>query len=421
MTRRSEMGIKETLEYIHSVKWQGSKPGLERTRELLAALGNPEKSLKFVHIAGTNGKGSTARMLTGALIRAGYRTGEFTSPHISVYNERIRVNGAAVPDGDLCELARFVRPVFEQIGEKCSQFELTCAMAFLYFLGAGVGAAVVETGIGGLLDCTNIVEKPLVSVITSVSSDHTALLGETVESIARHKAGIIKGDVPVVLAGNQKKEAHATVYKKALLENAPFVTPDYGKLRVGKCGRQGNSFTYRGLSYVTKMPGLHQIDNALAAVETANTLAKAGLRGISYDCVYEGLKNAVLPSRCQIIKETDPIIIIDGAHNPDGMRALADFIRGVPKEPKVMVCGMSENKDWRAALGYITRYVDKAVCVDGFMPETVFAPKLAQMFKDGETANLNGAVPRAVSYAGDRGMVVIAGSLYLASALGKFM
>ncbi len=165
------------------------------------------------------------------------------------------------------------------------------------------------------------------------------------------------------------------------------------------------------------MVGRHQIDNALTAVETLRILKKRGFGRIIYPYIYRGVKYAEVPSRCQILRVDRPFVMIDGAHNPDGMRALADFIRTVPKAPKIMVCGMMSNKDWQTAIGYISRYIDRAVCLDGFAQNTVFAPRLAEMFSEGEVSNLRDALSRAVTLAGTDGMVVIAGSLYLAAAL----
>lgn len=169
------------------------------------------------------------------------------------------------------------------------------------------------------------------------------------------------------------------------------------------------------------MIGKHQIENALTAVETCEVLRSNGFKALKYSSVYNGIKNAVVPSRCQILRADAPLVIIDGAHNPDGMRSLADFVRTVDREPKIMVCGMMEDKDWQTALGFMTRYIDYGICVDGFAPRTVFAPKLEEMFRSGAVMSLKDAVPRAMALAGEKGMVVIAGSLYLASAFQKII
>lgn len=408
----------EAMNFIGSFSKSGAPvTSLSRFERIMDALGNPQKDLDIIHVAGTNGKGSTVRMIAEALTESGYRTGEFTSPYIKEYNDRIRIDGVNISNDEIAEIVTQIKPIIEGLCTDCSQFEITTAVAFIYFAAKKCGAVVLEAGLGGLLDCTNIVEKPCVSVITSISLDHTAILGDTIEKIARQKAGIIKQNCPVVLAPSQNKETYAVVNRTAHQFNSLFITPDTDRLKIDKCDYTGNCFSYRGLPYVTSMVGRHQIDNALTAVETLRTLKNCGFRRISYPHIYKGIKMAVVPSRCQIIRADKPFIMIDGAHNPDGMRAIADFVRNIPKSPKIMVCGMMSNKDWISAVGYISRYIDRAVCLDGFAPNTVFAPRLAEMFTEGEVSNLKCAVQRAVTLAGTDGMVLIAGSLYLAAAL----
>lgn len=412
------MNYCEAMKYIEGFSKLG-KPvrSLSRFERIMDALGNPQKEMDFVHVAGTNGKGSTVRMIAETLTRAGYRTGEFTSPYIRVYNDRIRIDGVNISDEELAEIVTQIRPIIDNLSTDCSQFEITTAIAFIYYKAKKCSIVVLETGLGGLLDCTNIIEKPRVSVITSISLDHTAILGDTTEKIAMHKAGIIKHGCPVVLAPNQNRDAYAVVYRTAAQFNARFITPDKNRLKIQKSGYMGNSFVYRGLPYKTSMVGRHQIDNAITAVEALRVLKRRGFGRIFYPHIYNGIKAAEVPSRCQIIRSDKPFIMIDGAHNPDGMKALADFIRTVPKAPKIMICGMMADKDWQTSVGYISRYIDRAVCLDGFAPNTVFAPRLAEMFTEGEVSNFRDAVSRAVTLAGTDGMVVIAGSLYLAAAI----
>lgn len=412
------MDIYEAMKYLNGFSKLG-KPvnNLLRFARIMRALGNPQNGLNFVHVAGTNGKGSTVRMIANSLTKAGYKTGEFTSPYIVVYNDRIRIDGINISDMELAEIVTQIQPVIDGLCTDCSQFEITTAIAFIYFAAKKCDIVVLEAGLGGLLDCTNIIEKSCASVITSISLDHTTILGDTIDKIARQKAGIIKQECPLVLAPSQKREVYALMYRTAAQFNSPFVTPNTERLKIEKCDYTGNRFVYKGLTYITSMVGRHQIDNALTAIETLDTLKKNGFRKISYVHIYEGVKSAQVPSRCQIVHEDKPFVMIDGAHNPDGMKALADFVRTIPKTPKIMVCGMMADKDWQTAIGYISRYIDRAVCLDGFAPKTVFAPKLAEMFSEAEVSSVNDAVSRAVTLAGTDGMVVIAGSLYLAAAL----
>ena len=420
MLRNIFMNIKETMEYLGEFSKLG-KPvaDLSRFRRIMAALGDPQDKLKFVHIAGTNGKGSTVRMTAGALTAAGYKTGEFTSPYIHVYNDRIRIDGENIPDEALCSILTDIRPTLDGLDEGCSQFEISTAVAFIYFLRQKCDIVVLEAGLGGLLDCTNIIAPPELSVITSISLDHTKILGDTIDKIARQKAGIIKSGSPVVLSCRQDNAAYDVISQAAENVGSEFCTPDISQLEIIRYDHTGNIFRYKGRQYETSMVGKHQIENALTAIEAADILRRRGWDKLDSNAVYSGIKNAAVPSRCQIIQKDKPFILIDGAHNPDGMRALAEFVSTIPKSPKIMVCGMMENKDWRRALEHITPYIDRCICVDGFAPKTVPAPKLAEMFAEHEYAHAENAVDRAAALAGEKGMVLIAGSLYLAAALGN--
>ena len=413
-----KMDIKETMNYLNSFSKLG-KPvkNLLRFAKIMRALGNPQEKLKFVHVAGTNGKGSTVRMIAGALTKAGYRTGEFTSPYIYVYNDRIRIDGVNISDNELTEIVTLMKPIIDGLDTECSQFEITTAIAFLYFVAKKCDIVVLEAGLGGLLDCTNIIGESCASVITSISLDHTAILGNTVAEIAQQKAGIIKADCPVILATSQQREAYDVVYEKAMELGSAFVTPNKDRLKVEQSDYRGNRFTYKDMTYVTTMVGRHQIDNALTAVETLNILKKNGFDKLTYVHIYEGIKSAQVASRCQVIRQDKPLIMIDGAHNPDGMRVLAEFVKTVPKSPKILVCGMMQDKDWNTAISYIAEQVDKAICVEGFAPKTVAADKLAAVFADGITSDIESAVSKAIELAGTDGMVIVAGSLYLASAI----
>lgn len=414
------MDIKETMEYLGSFSKLG-KPvtDLSRFRRIMSALGDPQDKLKFVHVAGTNGKGSTVRMTAGALTAAGYKTGEFTSPFIHVYNDRIRINGENIPDSALCEILTDIRPTLDGLDEGCSQFEISTAAAFIYFLRQRCDIVVMEAGLGGLLDCTNIIAPPELSVITSISLDHTKILGDTIDKIARQKAGIIKAGSPVVLSCRQESAAYNVIFDTAKNEGSEFYTPDLSQLDIIQCDHTGNIFRYKGRQYETSMVGRHQIENALTAIETAAVLCSRGWDRLNYHALYNGIKSAAVPSRCQILQKDKPFILLDGAHNPDGMRVLSEFVRTVPKSPKIMVCGMMEDKDWRHALENITPCIDRCICVDGFAPKTVPAQTMAEMFGAAECMHINNAVQRATELAGENGMVLIAGSLYLASALGN--
>jgi dihydrofolate synthase/folylpolyglutamate synthase len=359
-------------------------------------------------------------MIAQTLSLAGYVTGEYTSPYIRVWSDRIRVNGMNIPDDSLCRIVEQVKPVFDREQVRYSQFELTTIIAFLYFASQKCDLVVLETGIGGLLDCTNIVSSTLVSVITSISYDHTAILGDTLEAIAEQKAGIIKPDTAAVLYPDNPIDVERIIFKTAMLAHCDFIKPDTDKLKIISSDVNGSAFRYRGKNYNIKMAGKHQIFNALTAIETLEYLRRLGYSRIRYSFEFEGLADAYLISRCQIIHDK-PLIILDGAHNSDGMKKLAELVREQKNTPKMMIVGMREDKAFEDALTHIIRYIDTALCVDGFIPGTVHADKIAQLFSDGRVVPISEAVRRAVILAGEDGMIVIGGSLYLAEALNKYM
>lgn len=414
------MELWQVSEFLSKFTKSGSPvTDLSRFERLMDALGNPQNMLEFIHVAGTNGKGSTVRMLSETFRAAGYITGEFTSPYIYRYNDRISVDGEEIPDEYLCEICERMIPIIEDIGEYgYSQFEITTAIGFVYFVLKKCDIVILETGLGGLLDCTNIIEPPVCSVITSISYDHTAILGNTLESIAKHKTGIIKKGSPCVMQCGNPEAAVTEAEIKAFRENSQLIIPDERRLRIISSDESGNEFIYKERRYRTSMIGVHQVYNALTAIEAAKTAAKAGFDIRTKD-IKEGIYKAAVPSRCQVLHEKAPTVIIDGAHNPDGMRALAEVIRSSRRSPKIMVCGMLDTKDWRGALSYVFPYIDKAYCVDGFYPGSVFAPTLAAAFPNGEVASLRDAYYKACVQAGENGLVVIGGSLYLASVLDK--
>ncbi len=392
---------------------------LNRFAVLMDKLGNPQEYLKFVHVAGTNGKGSTVRMLASSLIKAGYRTGEFTSPFIYRYNDRMKINGIEIPDEELLRIIRMLRPILDSDLSGYSQFEITNAIAFIWFAEHKCDVVVLETGVGGLYDSTNIIRENICSVITSISYDHTAILGNTIEEIAFQKAGIIKDECPVVLYPENTVNAVKVVEKYAAVHGSRLVIPDASKIQVRRMGTDGCAFTYRMRDYATAMPGRHQILNAVTAIEAAKVISKTFKR-LTDKKIFDGISTAVMPSRCQIVRNKSPMVIIDGAHNPDGMKALADFVSRLPQYPKIMICGMSADKDWEKALSFISPHIDKAFCIDGFCPKTVFAPKLAEKFADAECVPISQVYHRATVCAGNTGLLLIAGSLYIPSALNKF-
>ncbi|MDE6671823.1 MAG: bifunctional folylpolyglutamate synthase/dihydrofolate synthase [Ruminococcus sp.] len=416
------MNINECTEFINSYSKSGGKiTDLSRAENLMKLIGNPEKKLKFVHVAGTNGKGSTVEYISNALIYSGYKTGQFTSPYILRYNDRIRINGTEIDDDSLCRICSLIR---KRIDDKpYSQFEITMAIAFLWYVRENCDIVVLECGIGGLLDCTNIIPSPLLSVITSISLDHTDILGDTVEKIAHQKAGIIKENSAVVLSIDNKRNIKYLMEKIAGEKNAEFITPDNDNVKYRGIQTDG-TFTYRNRQYKTSMLGFHQPMNALTAIEACEYLRKKDFE-ISDDNIKKSVENTQVKARIQYI-DGKPPVIVDGGHNPEGTYQLYWAI-GIMNKPIYSVMGMVDSKNYPECVLDIARCSKVVFTVDGFAPNAVPAEKLAEISRKfgthtGVYHSLGDAVAKAEEYALlNDGLVVVCGSLYLASEyLNKF-
>ena len=344
--REVTMNYNEALEYIHKINWTFCKPGLERIDLLCRKLGNPEKQLKFVHVAGTNGKGSFCSMLSSVLVKAGYKVGLYTSPFIYRFNERMRINGEDIPDQRLAEITEKVRPIADAMADKPTEFELITAIAFQYFFEEKCDIVVLECGMGGRLDSTNVIPSSLLSVITGISLDHTAFLGDTVEKIAAEKAGIIKRGTPV-LYGGCDKAAEKVIFETACSLGSEFYVTDYGKLSVKSADLEGSVFDFDGFTDVKiSLLGLYQPRNAASVLCAVTLLRERGLN-IPDSAVYDGLAAASWRARFEII-DRDPTVIFDGAHNPEGIDAAVRSIKNYFGGKKVVIfTGVLSDKDYR--------------------------------------------------------------------------
>ena len=339
------MNYTEALEYIHGVSWTFCKPGLERISELCERLGNPQKKLKFIHVAGTNGKGSTSAMLDSVLRKAGYKTGLYTSPYIRVFNERMRIDGENISNGELAELTEYIKPIADQMTDSPTEFELITALAFEYFARNNCDVVVLEAGMGGRLDSTNIIDTSVLSIITGIALDHTAFLGDTVEKIAAEKAGIIKENTPI-LYGGVDESAKAVIMAKATEMNAQFECVDYGKLKVKDLALSGSIFDFdKFRDLKINLLGSYQPRNAAIVVSGVEILRKNGFE-ISDEAMREGLLRAKWQGRFEILSH-NPLIIFDGAHNPQGIEAAVESIKLYFKQEKVcIVTGVLRDKDY---------------------------------------------------------------------------
>ncbi len=408
------------MEFINSFTKKGKKiENLDRIKGLLSAVGNPQNKLRFIHIAGTNGKGSMAQMFSEIFCDAGYKTGLFTSPYLIEYNDRIQINGRNIPNHELERISNEIKPVVTALDnyKDFSQFEITQTVAFLYFFQQKCDIVVLETGVGGLLDSTNIIENPLVSVIGSVSYDHTAILGDTLEKIALQKAGIIKHNCPCVLSAGNDMTVVRIVRQKAAEMTSQLVIPNLYLCRAEKWGLDGCKFSYKGQNYSLSMCGLHQINNAITVLEAIKFTAEKF--PLTQENIQNGLSRAKLFGRIEILNKK-PLVILDGGHNPDGMKALSKSLETVDKSPKIAVIGMLREKNAADAIKQLVGVVDKFVCVDGFSPLEAPKNELARIIKsigasaEASKTDLKDTI-KTVCKNNPNGVTLICGSLYLAA------
>lgn len=419
------MKYEQLLNFIGGSKKFGAKAGLIKPRKLMQLLGNPQDKLRFVHIAGTNGKGSTASFLSEILIDAGYKTGLFTSPFLYEFNERMRINGKNISDLALCDVMEKVKAAADRMesegDEYPTEFELVTAAAFCYFEQEKCDIVVLEVGLGGRFDATNIIKTPLLSVITSLSLDHTQYLGNTIEEIAFEKCGIIKEGGATVCYGLQSPEAIRVIEKISKERNNKLVVCDMNDIEEPKISDSGNSFTFCGTKYHTSLCGEYQIYNAVTAITAAQELGISGL-SITEKNIKTGLKQAKWSGRLELLHK-NPRIFADGSHNPDGMRAFVASASLLADSKKaVCVVGMMKDKDCAAALSELSKGIKTAVFTTVDNQRAERAEELLKISKGMfDTAyaipDNTEALKKAAELAGQDGTVFAVGSLYMINAI----
>ena len=415
------MNVTEAIEYIHSVYWKGSIYGLSRLQALLEKMGNPQDSMKYVHIAGTNGKGSTAAMTASILRKAGYRTGLYTSPYIYCFNERMQVDGEQISDEDLVAITEYVKPFVEAVEEKPTEFELVCAIAFEYFKRQQCDIVVLEVGLGGEFDATNVIRAPEVAVITNIGLDHTEVLGNTLEAIARTKAGIFKeGCAAVVYRGTPAVEA---VYEQVCTQkHIPLKKADFDTLKLNTRDLFGQNFDCGSRKNI-QLPllGDHQLHNASVVLSVADALIERGWN-ITEGNIYDGIRDVSWPGRFDIVSR-DPLFIIDGGHNPQCIEALVKNIQDYLQDRKVIaLTGVLADKDYGEMYKPVISLVDQVVCITPGNPRQMKAADLAKYLqaagaKATACTSTREGVQKAVELAGKDGTVLCFGSLYSIGAI----
>ena len=451
------MDWNEAIALLHGADWRHAKIGLDRMNALMSALGNPQKKLRFIHIAGTNGKGSTCSMVRSILTEAGFKTGLYISPHLFNFNERISVDGVDISDKDLRKISEKIKNAVTSLNEEPTDFELITAMALCYFYEESCDYVVLEVGMGGRLDATNIIDAPEAAAIMSIGLDHTEVLGDTEEMIAAEKAGIIKAGSPLVVL-NQKasilqviadKFKEVNKYNVDLSNNPgdaePMISPctdhnetgssgqvpmtitDPNDLTVHSYSLKGEIFSYRSIKNI-KLPllGSYQIDNAMAAIDIILNLKYRGIN-IDDETIKQGLLNAGWPGRFELLSE-NPVFILDGAHNPNGVAALAESIKAFLSYKKVIfVMGVMKDKDHLQMLKLITPFADSFIAElpydgRGLDPEELKA-EISSIFEGPvfTALSIKDAVAMAVTQGKELNLPIVCfGSLYQAGEVRRY-
>lgn len=409
------MNYAESLSYLRGTNRAFCKPGTERVEALCAAVEKPQKNLPVIHVTGTNGKGSFCVILASLLEEAGFTVGRFSSPALCKINECIAVNGTEISDDDFARLVSLIRPYADAAADRPTEFEILTVVAFLYFRERDCDYVILECGMGGLTDATNVIDHPLLSVITGVSLDHASFLGSTVAEIAKQKAGIIKDGCPVLWCGSDP-EGEAECRRHALCHRAPLHTVPRGTLNIKQADLSGTVFDFNGKTDLPlSLLGLYQADNA------ANALTALQILNVncSDDVLRRGLRNARWPGRFEVLS-THPLIIADGGHNPDGVNRAVESIEAYfPGERVVFVTGIMADKDYRTVAARMASVAYGVYTVTPPNARSLPAEDYAQVFRSlAVPATPCSEVKDALELAIAEGKpVVCLGSLYMYSEI----
>lgn len=407
--------------YIHSHGWESHAPGLHRVRELLQRLGNPQDGLRFIHVAGTNGKGSICACLASVLETAGYRVGLNTSPHLERFHERIRVNGEEIPDRALGAVMKRVRPAAEAMPEHPTEFELITAAAFLHFLERRCDIVILETGLGGALDASNVIDVPELAVLTAMGMDHAALLGPTLRDIAAAKAGIVKPGGAVVSRGGCP-EADAEFYRVCRERGAELTELDLSRLTVRRLGLEGAVFSFAPWENLTiPLAGAYQTENAALALTALECLREKGWH-IPEEAIRRGLASVRWPGRFEVLGR-DPVFLLDGAHNAHGMRAAVESLRTLfPGQRLTVLLGIMADKDVEEMVDLLAPLAERAFVFRPDSPRAMDPAALCALLaargvEARPCVSAEEGVEAALAAAGPEGAICALGSLYLCGAV----
>lgn len=418
------MTYNEALNWISSQVRLGGNPALDRVKKLLDLIDNPQDKLKFVHVGGTNGKGTTCTMVASVLKENGYKMGLFTSPYVVDFRERFQINGEMIPENEFTKIAEKIQPIADEMrenGDTLGQFECITAIAFEWFLARKCDVVVLEVGIGGRFDATNVIKNPLVSVITSISLDHTDMLGDTVEKIAFEKAGIIKENSEVVLYPIQEESAINVVKNACFERKSSLIIPTVDKIEVLSENVLGSEFKYKGDKIAVSFAGRHQIYNAVTAYEAIKVIEKKGFV-LDKEKIKNGFSKAFIPARMEVLSKK-PLFIIDGGHNYGCAVAVKNVLSNLPQKNKVTaVFGMMNDKDSDKTLDILAPFFDKIILTKPNDKRAMSIENLENHAKKFcanliKTENSDDATELAFKEWQGGNDVVVCGSFYLASEI----
>ncbi|MBQ2753653.1 MAG: bifunctional folylpolyglutamate synthase/dihydrofolate synthase [Firmicutes bacterium] len=423
------MNYAEALKYIEKIEYFGSKPGLERISALMDVLGNPQDSLKVIHVAGTNGKGSTTAMLTYILKENGYRVGTYTSPHLESYNERFMINGENITDEKLAQYVTLIKDACEGLSDKPTVFEVLTAVAFKYFYDEKVDYVVLEVGLGGRFDATNLINKPVLSVITSISFDHVEFLGDTLEKIAFEKAGIIKEGCPCVLY-RQSEEVKEVIDAVCKEKNSTFCYADEEEISVLKQDITGTVFSVKN-KYIDfenvsiKLIGDYQIKNACLVLTAAEALRSNGVE-LKDELILSGIEKAKWHGRMEIVGK-DPTVLLDGAHNLDGIAMLSGSLKKYFADKKItLLVGILGDKEYGKMVETIAPLASNIVFTEPRSERRWHLESLEEFENMGDIkvfkeVDIKKALELAFSITEKEDVICCAGSFYLIGEIYKLV
>lgn len=419
------MTYEQALAAIHQTPWEKSVPGLKRIGELLRLLGNPQDTLQYVHIAGSNGKGSVAAMTASVLQQAGYITGLCTSPYITRFNERIRVNGISIPDEDVVAVTEKVLLCAQKMQERPTEFELVSAITFTYFAQRQCDIVVLEVGLGGRLDATNIIKSPLVAAITAIGLEHTALLGDTVEKIAAEKAGIIKPGTTAVIS-DQPKNIVGVIAAICRERQVALCVAEKSYIRQLSQGPDGQQLLYRGDQiYSLPLLGEHQLQNVSTVLSIIEVLRQKGF-AISEQAVGEGLKNTRWPGRFELLQRS-PDFFVDGGHNPQCAGAVEATLRELfPNRKICLLLGVLADKNYRGIIEPTLPLAKHIVTITPPSPRAMSAGELSELLQREygvlaePCATIAQGVTRILALAKSSDVICAYGSLYSVGEIRAF-